>query len=99
MSRDDARRTIVCYDISHDRRRSKLAKTLQRYGDRLQYSVFVVDCSPAKLLRLKDEIKNIIDKVEDSVLYCDLGLLSKVETRFTYEGKQNDITDNDFLII
>lgn len=99
MSRDDARRTIICYDIAHDRRRSRVAKTLQKYGDRLQYSVFVVDSSPAKLIRLKDEITEIIDLAEDSVLYCDLGLLKNIETRFTYAGKQNDITDNDYLII
>ncbi|PME07035.1 CRISPR-associated protein [Corynebacterium ulcerans] len=99
MRRDDVRRTIIAYDIAHDRRRNKLVKILQKYGDRIQYSVFVVDCSPAKLLRLKDEIKLIISAEEDSVLYCDLGLLSKVDTTFTYEGRKQEITDNEFLII
>ncbi|SQG56940.1 CRISPR-associated endonuclease Cas2 [Corynebacterium ulcerans] len=34
MRRDDVRRTIIAYDIAHDRRRNKLAKILQKYGDR-----------------------------------------------------------------
>lgn len=98
MRRDDVRRTIICYDISEDSRRNRLAKTLSKYGDRLQYSVFVVDISPAKLLRLKDEVEKIIASDQDSVLYCDLGRLSEVNARFIYAGKMNEITDNEFLI-
>ena len=31
---------VVSYDITSDRRRNKIAKTLEGYGTRIQYSVF-----------------------------------------------------------
>lgn len=33
-------RWLVCYDIPDDRRRTRLAKWLNGFGDRIQYSVF-----------------------------------------------------------
>ncbi|MEZ6127780.1 MAG: CRISPR-associated endonuclease Cas2 [Planctomycetaceae bacterium] len=35
-------RYIATYDVSSDRQRDRLAKLLQRYGERLQLSVFEV---------------------------------------------------------
>lgn len=67
-------RYLIAYDISDDRRRAQLAKVLERYGDRVQYSVFVVECSTARLVRLRTRIAEVIVKVEDSVLVCDLGV-------------------------
>jgi len=34
---------LVSYDIPNDRRRVKIAKTLEDFGDRVQYSVFECD--------------------------------------------------------
>lgn len=100
MRRDDVRRTLVCYDVPTDRRRTKLAKVLESHGDRVQYSVFAIDVSPARLLRLKDKVKEIIDVDEDSVLFCDLGRISDLsDRRFSYLGQTREITDNNVLII
>ncbi|MCQ4610548.1 MULTISPECIES: CRISPR-associated endonuclease Cas2 [unclassified Corynebacterium] len=100
MSRDDARRTLICYDIIHDRRRDRVATTLQEYGDRVQYSVFIVDISPARLLQLKSELEQLIDSDEDSILFCDLGRVAELnEQRFGYLGKSREVTDNDVLIL
>lgn len=100
MRRDDTRRTLVAYDVPQDRTRNRLARRLLEYGDRVQYSVFVVDVSPARLLRLKAEIGEIIDRSEDSVLFCDLGLVSTVEDgRFTYMGLSRKVTDNTSIIV
>ena len=59
--RDDARRTLIAYDVPSDRRRAKLAKLILSYGDRIQYSVFIVDAAPAKVRRIKDEVQELID--------------------------------------
>ena len=100
MTRDDARRTLIAYDVSEDKRRSRLATKLQTYGDRVQYSVFVVDVSPAKLRRLRSEVSEIIDAKEDSVLFCDLGLVSTVQDgRFDYMGRTRPITDSSIIVI
>lgn len=98
--RKDVRRNIVAYDIPHDRRRSRVAKVLETYGDRVQYSVFVVDCSPAALLRLKSEVDDLIDNGEDSILFCDLGLVSQLaDTRYSYLGREREVTGQGPLIM
>lgn len=100
MRRDDTRRTIIAYDIPDDRRRTKLAKILLGYGDRIQYSVFVVDCSPARMLRLKDQVQDVVEKKIDSVLFCDLGLISQLgSTKYSYIGQSKELTDNEVLIL
>lgn len=81
MSLDDVRRYLIAYDISDDVRRTKVAKKLESYGDRVQYSVFVVDARPAKLLRLRTELTDMIDQGTDSVLLCNLGSLSENHRR------------------
>ena len=97
--RDDVRRVLVAYDVPSDRRRTRVAKTLLQYGDRIQYSVFVVDAAPAKLLRMRGELEGIIKTDEDSVLLCDVGLLSSVdEHRFSYVGLTRTITPEGPLI-
>lgn len=97
--RDDVRRVLAAYDVPSDRRRNRVAKKLLTYGDRIQYSVFVVDASPAKLLRMRGELDGIIDAEEDSVLLCDMGLLSSIdERRFSYVGLTRTITPEGPLI-
>ena len=100
MTRDDVRRTLICYDISQDKRRGRVAKLLEQFGDRVQYSVFVVDISPARMLRLKDQLTDTIDSGEDSILFCDLGRVAELsERKFSYLGQTREITPNDVLIL
>ena len=100
MRRSDTRRFIIAYDISDDRRRTKVSKLLQSQGDRIQYSVFVVDCSPAILIPLKTKLRAIIDEKIDSILFCDLGLLSTLApTEYSYLGVEKEITSNEMLIL
>lgn len=37
---DEQRSYLIAYDVKDDRRRSHVAKLLQSYGERMQYSVF-----------------------------------------------------------
>jgi CRISPR-associated protein Cas2 len=70
------RRYLVAYDVTNDGRRARVAKTLESYGDRIQYSVFLVDAKPAKLLRLKSATAACMQLASDSLLICDLGPLT-----------------------
>ena len=100
MSRDDTHLYLIAYDIPDDRRRDRLAKCLQRHGDRVQYSVFVIDASPARLLRLEAEIHNTALITEDSVLICDLGVSKSVEdNRFRTLGRTRRITPTGSVIL
>lgn len=86
---NDARRFLVAYDISNDKRRIKLANLLQSYGYRLQYSLFQVDAKPAHMQRLMNKMKDAIKLSEDSVLVIDLGTVSSAK-----HGKMKRIGDS-----
>ena len=77
---DDSRRFVIAYDIVDDRRRSRVAKCLQSYGVRVQFSVFLVDTRPAKLMRLLALLDDRIESSEDSVMVCDLGPVHALTT-------------------
>ncbi|MCS7259670.1 MAG: CRISPR-associated endonuclease Cas2 [Anaerolineae bacterium] len=58
---------LVSYDIPDDRRRTRLAKVLQDYGERVQYSVFECDLTQKQLQQLLREVKRLISEAQDSV--------------------------------
>ena len=58
---------LVSYDIPDDRRRTKLAKTLKDFGDRVQYSVFECILDQELLDKMTARIQAIIVAAEDSV--------------------------------
>lgn len=92
MISDKVHRYLVAYDVSSDSRRTRLAKALESYGDRIQYSVFIIDTKPAKLVRLRAVISDCLDFLTDSTLICDLGpLTTSVDARIQSVGCQRTI--------
>lgn len=59
--RSDTHRYLIAYDIPDDRRRTRVAKKLLEYGDRIQYSVFVIDAGRAKTERVRSAVKSLLD--------------------------------------
>ena len=54
---------LVCYDVSDDAVRERVAKTLLGYGQRVQYSVFeVLIHSPAELNELCRALQAVADE-------------------------------------
>ncbi|PIP56082.1 CRISPR-associated endonuclease Cas2 [candidate division WWE3 bacterium CG22_combo_CG10-13_8_21_14_all_39_12] len=49
---------IVSYDFSDDKRRAKFAKFLERFGSRIQYSVFRIKNSKRVLDTIVAEVDN-----------------------------------------
>ncbi|WP_295692267.1 CRISPR-associated endonuclease Cas2 [Lapillicoccus sp.] len=93
MNPDSAHRFLIAYDVADTHRRTRLAKTLSAHGDRVQYSVFLIDAKPARIVRLKLALRSMLDPGADSVLICDLGQLSTGGLRrITYLGQQRPIT-------
>ena len=100
MSRDAARRYLVAYDIADDGRRMRVATKVSAYGDRIQFSVFVIDGRPAKMVRLRAALVRLIDPDQDSVLICDLGpVAGDLGRRFDVIGRQRPITDLHVLVL
>jgi CRISPR-associated protein Cas2 len=57
----------VSYDIPDTGRRTKLAKTLKDFGDRVQYSVFECILDSSLLNKMAARIKKIVVQEDDSV--------------------------------
>ncbi len=58
---------LLTYDIADDARLRRVASVAEKYGVRLQYSVFLIRASGARLQRLVDELQKIICEREDDV--------------------------------
>lgn len=71
------RRHIIAYDIANDVRLRRVAKVMEAYGDRLQYSVFLCDLSGAELVSWRTDLIRLLDLTEDSVVVIDLGTPGK----------------------
>lgn len=59
---------IISYDISDDKRRNKIAKELEGYGERKQYSVFECDISASDHAKLWKQLGKLVDHNSDSIL-------------------------------
>jgi CRISPR-associated protein Cas2 len=58
---------LVSYDIPDDKRRTKIAKIMEDYGQRVQYSVFECELSAKHLAKLLKELKGVMVEAEDSI--------------------------------
>jgi len=73
---------VVAYDISNDRRRTKVLKTLRGFGTWTQFSVFECFLSAKELVLLHERLRKQIRPDEDSVRFYPLCQMccGKVET-------------------
>jgi len=63
---------VVVYDISSDKRRTKLHNTLLNYGTPVQYSVFECLLDGEQVDEMKQAIERVIRPREDRVRYYHL---------------------------
>ena len=66
-------RYLVSYDICHPKRLRRVAKAMEGFGLRLQYSVFECALDAMRLAQCKAAIHEEIDYHEDQVLFVSLG--------------------------
>jgi CRISPR-associated protein Cas2 len=73
---------VVAYDISDDRRRTKVHKVLSGFGTWTQFSLFECFLSRKELILLKSKLARHLDESQDSVRFYPLcaTCLEKVET-------------------
>jgi CRISPR-associated protein Cas2 len=67
-------RYLVSYDIANAKRLRRVAKTLESYGTRLQFSVFECPLDDLRLAQAKATLAEIINADHDQVLFVSLGL-------------------------
>ena len=64
---------LICYDIENDRERTRVAKLLERYGERVQYSVFEVHLAHASQLdTIQEELRGILSSPDSEVRFYRL---------------------------
>jgi CRISPR-associated protein Cas2 len=59
---------LVAYDIANAKRLRQVANVCEDYGVRVEYSVFECDLPPALFDTMWQELNNLIDEAEDSLL-------------------------------
>jgi CRISPR-associated protein Cas2 len=63
---------LICYDLPDTRRRNRIARLLEGYGERVQDSVFECHLDGGRLKKLKLAIQQILDEHQDKVRYYPL---------------------------
>lgn len=71
------RHYLVSYDVSDDKRRARIFKTLNGFGDHAQYSVFFCSLNDRELVELRTRLRSAINQKEDQVLIVDLGATAR----------------------
>jgi CRISPR-associated protein Cas2 len=69
----------VAYDISSPSRLRKVAETMEAFGERLQYSVFLCDLNVSELTHLRRDLQAIMNRTADRVVIVHLGKPGAVE--------------------
>jgi CRISPR-associated protein Cas2 len=90
---------LVVYDISNDRRRTKLHNVLLDYGSPVQYSVFECALAQKEIEEMCKAVKRVIHPQKDQVRYYFLcaGCLAKTEVT---SGKEVlSITEKDAAMV
>jgi CRISPR-associated protein Cas2 len=69
---------LISYDVNTEdkagrRRLRHIAKTCQDYGQRVQFSVFECEVSPARWVELRARLLAIMDASVDSLRFYNLG--------------------------
>ncbi len=85
---------IISYDISDDKLRNRFSKYLEKFGHRIQFSVFEIDNSERMLKSILAEISNDFEKKftqSDSIIILKLSRQCKV-IRYGYaKNEESDI--------
>ena len=66
-------RFLVSYDVCDPKRLRRVARALEGFGTRLQYSVFECPLDGLRLAQLKAELQPLLNFAEDQVLFVSLG--------------------------
>ncbi len=66
-------RYLICYDICHPKRLRRVAKAMEGYGVRLQYSVFECALDEKRYRKMEAELHPLLNHEEDQVLFVSLG--------------------------
>ncbi len=88
---------VVCYDISDDRRRTRVATALLDFGTRVQESVFVGHLDDELAERMKERLRRLVDPDWDKVHVFEV--CAGCEKRLWTLGQGEVIRDAEWYIL
>ena len=93
---------VVAYDVdtttqAGEKRLRKVAQLCERYGSRVQNSVFEVLLTPAQLVKLKSGLTKIIDVKSDSIRIYRIG--STYQNKIEVLGKSTRVEIGEAILI
>lgn len=63
---------VIAYDITDNIRRARIVKAIEKYGVRVNYSVFECMLTDIQFEKLKDRISKLMLPSEDNIIYYPL---------------------------
>lgn len=98
MRRAETKRTlyVIAYDITSDRRRTKVYKALCGFGQWTQYSLFECYLDKKELLTLSNRLEELLNPKEDSVRFYPL--CSACEDRVKTVGSELPAERRIFIV-
>lgn len=84
---------LISYDISNNKKRAKFSKFLEKFGHRIQYSVFEIDNSEKILKNIIAEIEGHFAKKFDQSDSVYIFKLSNTCSISRYGYAQNELQD------
>lgn len=77
---------VISYDISDDKRRTKVMKAMEDFGKRVQYSVFECNLTSGQLETLQKRLRPLVKDKTDSIRFYFLGVDDVARTQIMGAG-------------
>lgn len=88
---------VIAYDITDNRRRTKVADKILQYGGRINLSVFECMLTDSQLASLQADLSKLIDGKTDKIaLYC---LCVDCYTKITYIPDKKNTSNNATAVV
>ncbi|MEG4799839.1 CRISPR-associated endonuclease Cas2 [Microcoleus sp. ARI1-B5] len=63
---------VVSYDVSDDKRRTKIHSILKSYGQWVQYSIFECELTPTQYAKLRSRLNRLLKCDRDNIRFYPL---------------------------
>lgn len=64
--------TVIAYDVTNDRRRTRVSNFLEDYGTRVNYSVFECELERDEFAHVQAQLTDLIDTHKDRIVFYRL---------------------------
>jgi len=88
---------VVVYDISNDKRRTKLHNKLKGYGSPVQYSVFECILTPSEFQEMKMSVSRITKPKKDHIRFYVLCAMCREKIEIV--GREEVTTEPTIVIV